>query len=327
MAGCGADTEANALIGTLTTDAVFPIPKVDFSGDEFKFPDGALAHEIKSLTPADITTAAVDGPGVFDVLMRGFKAHLRAEYEAGRITGNDYTKAYIALTESAMNQGIAFLLGKDNAFWQSSLAKLQAFTARVQLEETKIRVAATQYDAANQKATYALTKMRMSTESAQYCIAQVQKKGAELANDTATYSLQYILPRQGDLLRYQGEQANTDWHIADYNLSNILPQQFANLMSQNNLIREQVESARAQTQDNRSDGSTVFGVMGKQKDLYAQQIKSYQRDSEMKVAKLFSDAWITQKTIDEGLTPPPAFTNAEIEKVLTRLRINAEMAS
>lgn len=347
MAGCGADTEANALIAALTTDATFPIPNVDFSGDEFKFPEGTLNAEVKPLTVADLTTGAIDGPGVFDALMRGFKAHLTKEFEDGRITGNDYTKAYIALTESAMSQGIAFLLGKDNAFWQSTLARLQAFTARVQLEETKIRVAATQYDAANQKATYALTKMRMSTESAQYCLVQVQKdtaeyqlvnllpinkamaqsqkEGQDTSNRTAEFNLSEILSRQSELLEFQKEQANTEWATAKYNLDVILVQQNQNMMSQNNLIREQVESQRAQTQDNRSDGAQIYGVLGKQKELYAQQITSYQRDSEMKVAKIFSDAWITQKTIDEGLTPPNNFTNGQVDQVLQNLRTKSGM--
>lgn len=318
MAGCGADTEANALIAALTTDATFPIPNVDFSGDEFKFPEGTLNAEVKPLTVADLTTGAIDGPGVFDALMRGFKAHLTKEFEDGRITGNDYTKAYIALTESAMSQGIAFLLGKDNAFWQSSLARLQAFTARVQLEETKIRVAATQYDAANQKATYALTKMRMSTESAQYCLTKVQQ-------DTAQYNLSNILPEQAATLTLEKEKTNTEWATAKYSLDNLLPQQLNIAIKQVALVQEQTEAQRSQTMDQRTDGVQIVGVAGKQKELYAQQITSYQRDSEMKVAKIFSDAWITQKTIDEGLTPPNNFTNSQVDQVLQNLRNKSGM--
>jgi hypothetical protein len=302
MAGCGAELEANDLINQLTTDAAFPIPNVNLNGAEFQFPggtDGPLYKTLQPIAVEDLTDGQVTGPGVFDALMRGFKAHLKEEWDAGRITGNEYTKTYIALTESAMNQGVAFLLGKDQAFWQAQLAQVQAFTARVALETTKIQLAATQFEAANQKANYALTKMRMSSESAQYCISQFQlsqlmpleKAGQELANDTATY-----------------------------NLASMLPQQLANLVAQNNMFKEQTEAQRAQTMDTRVDGTPIVGVLGKQKDLYTQQITSYKRDAEMKVAKLFSDSWITQKTIDEGLIPPNSFTNAEIEKVMVDIR-------
>lgn len=63
------------------------------------------------------------------------------------------------------------------------------------------------------------------------------------------------------------------------------------------LVKENYESVRAQTLDTRTDGTTVVGSIGKQKALYDQQITSYQRDAEVKAAKIFSDAWITQKRL------------------------------
>jgi hypothetical protein len=96
--------------------------------------------------------------------------------------------------------------------------------------------------------------------------------------------------------------------------TNILPKQAL-------LLAEQIEVQRAQTMNTRTDGvTTVVGSIGKQKDLYTQQIDSYKRDAEMKVAKLYSDAWITQKTLDEGLTAPTQFTNTEVNEVLIAIR-------
>jgi hypothetical protein len=42
----------------------------------------------------------------------------------------------------------------------------------------------------------------------------------------------------------------------------------------------------------------------------------------VKAAKLFTDAWITQKTMDEGLTAPNGFTNSVIDTILSSLRTN-----
>ena len=57
-----------------------------------------------------------------------------------------------------------------------------------------------------------------------------------------------------------------------------------------------------------------------QTKLYKQQIISYQRDAEVKAARIFTDAWITMKTIDEGLKAPEGFKNEKIDDVLKKLR-------
>lgn len=299
MAGCGADTQANILIGTLTTDAVFPIPNPDLSG--ITFPEGALDHPVTPIVVGDLTNGNIEGPGVFDALMRGFKAHLQVEFEAMRITGDDYTKAYIALTESAMSQGVQFLLEKDQSFWQAQMIQVQAFTARVDLEIAKVRMAESQYAAAAQKSNYALVKMQIANADNEYCISK--------------FNLEQLLPTQ------QAGQVTAN-STADYNLSQILPKQAANLTLQGNMLKEQTEAQRAQTLDVRLDGAAVVGVLGKQKQLYAQQITSYQRDAELKAARIWSDAWITQKTIDEGLVPPTTLANATVNSVLESIRIN-----
>ena len=107
--------------------------------------------------------------------------------------------------------------------------------------------------------------------------------------------------------------------IALFNLQTMLPQQYE-------LLVEQTEVQRAQTLDTRSDGSTVVGAVGKQKDLYSQQIKSYQRDSELKAAKLFADAWTVQKTVDEGFVAPANFQNPSLDSVLGHIKTNNNLA-
>ena len=279
MSGCGADTQANALIVALTQDASFPIPNIDLSGPDFQFPPDLLQQSPSKLSVSEISDCTVTGPGVFDVLMRAFKAHLEQEFDAQRITGDDYTKAYIALTESAMAQGIQFLLQKDQAYWSALLVQVQAFSARVGLETAKVELASVQYGASTQKAQYAVAKMDMANKDQEFC--------------TAKFNLEQILPKTSSNLTYQGE-----------------------------MLQEQTEAQRAQTLEVRKDGQPVLGVLGKQKALYAQQITSYQRDSELKAARIWSDAWITQKTIDEGLLPPTTLENSTVNTVLESIRRN-----
>lgn len=182
-----------------------------------------LTVELPKVSLTDLTTKVGTNTGVFDGIMNSVYDHLGSQFEKGRITGSDYTKAYIELTASSLSAAVQFLLGKDAAYWQALLIRQQAINAEAQ------------------KA----------------------------------------------------------------------------------LIIEQTEVQRAQTMNTRLDNvTTVAGAIGKQKDLYTQQIASYIRDSELKAAKIFADAWITQKTLDEGLTAPTNFTNATVDIVLSKIRTN-----
>lgn len=272
---CGADTEANSLLTALLAGKTFEIPDIDLSGPEYTIPydpNSPLYRAPTKLTNADLTTKVLNGTGTFDVIMSSLSVHLKEEYSAGRITGAEYTKAYTALVESALQNAVQYLTNRDQVFWQAQQIQYQAMTAKIASQTAKVQLAAVQLEAANSEATFALTKLKLSSESMAYC--------------TAKFSLDEILPIQ------------------------------------KKLVQEQYEAGRAQTLDTRSDGGTVAGTMGKQVALYTQQITSYQRDAETKVAKLFTDAWITQKTIDEGLLPPDGFKNASLDQILTTLKIN-----
>ena len=272
---CSAEVEANRLLEELTKGDDFTLPDIDMSGPEWDIPGGdssPIFGAISKVTNESLTTREVGGSGTFDALMESAHNHLKAEFKANRITGGEYTKAYIAMMESCMSNAVQFLLGRDQAYWAAAMAQIQAVTARVQLATSKAQFVLAKIQALSAKSEYALTKMKIATESETYCAAL-------------------------------------------FNADQMLPQQLK-------LITEQTEAQRAQTLDTRTDGAVVKGSVGKQKELYSQQITSYQRDAEVKASKLFTDAWITQKTIDEGLSPPYGFTKASIDTILTKLKSN-----
>lgn len=301
---CGAENEANAVFTNLTAGVDFEIPDINIDGPEYEIPGGVdseLYKVVTKLTNEDLVTPDVNGTGTFNVLMVGFRTYLEQEFKANRITGAEYTKAFTSMSASAMGGAVQFLLGRDTAMWAAINAQIQAVTARIQLQTAKVQLAAMQFEAENRKAEYALTKMKLARESSDYCISQ--------------FTLSNMLPAQLAMVNSQkvGQDRQND-NLA-FTLANILPQQHM-------LLKEQTEVQRAQTSDNRTDGALVLGSVGKQKDLYTQQIVSYKRDSETKVGKLFVDAWITQKTIDEGLLPPLGFTNASMDIILHHLKTN-----
>lgn len=299
---CNADTNANALFDSLMKGVSFEIPNPDFSGDGWDIPSGndsPIFSTVTKLTPADITEQSITGSGAFDIFMSGMSVQLQKEYESGRITGAEYTKAFIALTQVAMGSAVQFMLQKDQAFWQAAQTQAQTIAARVGIEQAKVQVAALQLEAQTSEANYALTKLKLSTEEANYCTAQ--------------YNLSYVVPAQYSLLQAQKTGVDDDNAIKVFNLNNMLPTQLA-------LVKEQIETQRGQTTDTRTDGSSISGILGEQKALYVQQITSYQRDAEVKAAKLFTDAWVTMKTVDDGLDPPTNFANDSLNDILQTLK-------
>lgn len=296
----GADTLANVLVANLIAGKDFTLPDINLDDPIFAQPnnDGDIFDPIPKLTTEDLTTGVVGGSGVFDRLMVSLVAHLKVEYEQGRISGAEYTKAYIGMITAALQTSAQYLLGKDQAYWQAlliqrqaQLADLEVVKGRLELETARAGLVRALYESVTSEVNYALTKMKVSTEDATYANLTTQKIGLEFDND-----------------------------IKDFTKNNILP-------LQQNLLAEQVEVQRSQTADTRTDGEVIVGLIGKQKDLYTQQVTSYKRDAETKAAKLFTDAWITQKTIDEGLIAPTNFTNAQVDVMLNRLRSNLQMTT
>lgn len=163
-------------------------------------------------------------------------------------------------------------------------------------------------------------------------ITQITAQNAKISaeRDNVVYSTSYMLPSQR-------ENVIADTQAKTYTASNVLPTQVANteadtlikeytrlqiLPVQRTFTQEQMEAKRAETLNSRTDGQSVTGSIGKQKDLYTQQIDSYKRDAEYKVGRMLIDTWITRKGIDEATPLPVQIDTASIDGVVTKLKAN-----
>lgn len=317
-----------------------------------------MYQKVQPLTIDVLTSGAVNGGGAFDKLMSSMGAQLQHEADNGRITGNEYTKAYIAMVQAALQTALQFVLGKDQAFWVAQQSQIQAIDSRIKLEASRYEFLAAQFNYDNmlpsQKALVDAQKDQVVAETAvsgynlnnilpaQLALTNAQKTSQDKQNSILDFQLSTILPGQSDLTIAQKVGQDDQNAILAYQLATVLPSQVsltnsqktgqdntnANLAfqlsdilpMQSKLVREQMESARAMTSNSRSTGEAQQGTAAAQRDLYAQQVISYQRDAEVKAGKLFTDAWITMKTIDEGITSPDGFTNASVDLVLTTIK-------
>lgn len=280
--GGGAEVLATALFDALVAGSDFTIPNPDLSGSGYQFP-----------TP---TGDLVGNPA--------------------RITNDDLTTKSLTGTGTFDVLMAALRIHLQKEFDGNRITGEQYAKAYVALADGAMQQAVSflvQRDAAHWQAITAqqqalAAQAAVATAHVQLEIAKVQLQSLRI--EANTNKANFALTKMKLATEDQGYQA------AKYQTSTLLPAQFA-------LLKEQTETARSQTLDTRTDGTTpIAGTMGQQKLLYGQQITSYKRDAELKAAKIFSDAWITMKTIDEGLLPPTGFTNTSLDAILTSLKTN-----
>lgn len=245
----------------------------------------------------DINDPEFDFPlGSADYLTEPVKALTLDELTSGKACGDGAVDRLVAkmravLTEEFNAQRITqaeysktLIELMDTAVTAGTQFLLSKDQARWAAIKTQLEAAALRVDYETSRMSYNVRKAELQATAAQFALTKLK-----LATEDMTYG------------------------TAKYQVDNILP-------AQKKLIGEQTEVQVAQTLDKRTDGITVAGSVGKQKDLYSQQITSYQRDSEVKAARPFIDAWITMKTTDETLLPPNGFTNTSLDQVLTKLK-------
>lgn len=282
----GAETLANELHTSLLAGVSFPLPTVDLTGPDYAIPD---------LTSGELGQAI---------------ATLTTEALTTRTVGGSGT--FDALMESVATHLL-------NEYEKNRISGAQYVEAYIALTQAAMSNAtqflinkdtaywqglAAKYAA--RTAAIGLTTAKVELATAK---ANLQAMSYQALNAGATYAL--------TKLKLATEEVT--YGAAEYTLNEILP-------LQKKVVQEQAEAGRAQTSDTRTDGTTpIAGVLGKQKDLYSQQITAYRRDSELKATKIFADAWITMKTIDEGLLPPDNFNNASLNAILADVKLNNDL--
>lgn len=234
------DVRAKELLSSVTEGLDFSVPSVDFDSSAFEIPESlaeALKKTPEQLTIGTLTECTIDGNGCFDKVMTALKAHLTCEYEAGRITGAEYTKAYIASIQGALQFSVQYLLGKDNAYFTSLGSQAQALRANIEAYTAKVQLAIAQAQANLNKAQYAGAVLQLAAVEKQKELVEAQTE---------------VQKQQKDLLVEQTEQAHSQ--ISDTQLDGITPVT-GYTGNQNKLLKQQVEAFK---HDAIVKGSKIF---------------------------------------------------------------------
>lgn len=162
--GTGADLLANNLFASLVGLLNSQLPDINLFDATHDVPWDAASDVFKPVQKVDVTQVVAD----FNALMAAFKGPLAEEYEKGRITGAEYAKTYIALTQSGMQAAVQVALGKDLAFWQAAKTQAEAITAKNQNELMRHNIMLA-------RAQYALTKLKLSSEDSAFGVSELNR--------------------------------------------------------------------------------------------------------------------------------------------------------
>lgn len=220
------------------------------------------------LTLDELTTGAIDGTGVFDVVMRAVSAHLQEQAQKNRITGADYARTYLGALESTLAQSVNFLLGRDRATWEAISLRQNALAAAVSVARAKADLVTAKYTAIAQKLTAARVQVEAYTARAEYATSKLG----------LSVSYQGILQSEAQtgLINENYDTARAD--TKDTLRDNVTPiggmksiqkqtaqKQMELVTAQSLLTNEQYEAARAQTKNTLSDGTAIAGLVAVEK--------------------------------------------------------------
>ncbi len=264
-----------------------------------------MAIQDEKLSIASLTGGEKEGAGAFDELMRTVKSHLSAEYEAGRITGDNYTNAYISALDMTLGNATQYLLSYELANQQSKLIDEQIANAKVQLE-----ISQKQLDIADKQLDLMDKQISKADKDIELIAAQVLTQTKQLE----------VMDEQIDKL--QAEESMINQQTANALTQNAqIVTQTSKIDAEKDILEQRLKTEEAQTKDT-IDGNPVAGVIGKQNQLYQNQADGYIRDAEQKVAKLYNDVFsVTMSTDADAFSRADAgVDDTEMNKVMEKLK-------
>ena len=275
----------------------------------------------------ELTEGTVDGSGVFDVLMQAVKAHLRVEFDAGRIRATDYANVYTMSVGQVLAESTQYAVVK--AKLDAELALINAQTEQV-LQEVKTSAQQELLIAAQTSHT---TKQELQTvQETQNLLSQdsqikAQTKGIEAESAISEYQLLNILPVEKDNLlntglaiqaqTAQSKQQTTNLvtqdlqtkaqtkgiesqtALTDFQLTVVLPVELENLTKQGLQLDAQTGMVTKQTssidkQDNLTTAQTTLitkqtSSIANQDLQVAAQTKGIEKETEIKSYQLLNN--------------------------------------
>lgn len=267
---------------------------------------------------SNVTTIDLNGTGTFDTITQAFAKRLDEQWSESRLRGTEYANVYLGLMNTAMQQAIAFELGKQEAAAQADLIiaqknKVVKETALLDLEELKLAAELALINA----------QVTLAGKGVEKIIAEIALMDRSLINEElkGLILIEERLKIIAETARINSEKLGVDQATtnAQITATNLLRNQ-EKTEAETELLRTKKFTEQAQYVDV-VNGEPVVGIIGKQKNLYQAQTDGFKRDAEQKLAKIMSDSWVARRSTDEAENPAgTGLTNVEINAVMAKAR-------
>ena len=259
----------------------------------------SLSNTTVTLDITKLTECTLQGSGVLDKLLHTARVHLQDEFQQGRITGKEYSNAYIAIYDRMVQSAIAYTLAAEKAPYE--IAQLESQTALIEEqrkqveEETRYRLPAEIQQIQAQTTLITQQKTNLEAEG-----LNIPKQG-ELIDAQVIATL-----REGELREKQILLAEKDLILRDKEIA-IREQQLILAAEELRLKAEEIEVAKAQgelyaqkviTEKAQVDNSVVGAgsVIDTNNKLLNAQADAYEKEQVIKAVKLAMDTFITGYT-------------------------------
>lgn len=233
----------------------------------------------------ELTEGCVDGQGSFDQLQKAFNAHIDGEYQKNRITGPEYAQVYLGGMQAAMQNAVAFTLGRQKADKEAELIEEKTRTEVIQ--QAKLLQEIELIKATIRKMEFEILEMQ----------ARVWVTRAQVSSNTGITT------------------APSNFRTTGGVLSEVVLKSEA----ERGLLNQKTVTELAQTNASRANVSNN-SVVGKEILLRQRQADGFYRDAEQKLAKIAGDAYSVQfTTLDgpgEGGSVPGNFTSGGVNNIL-----------
>ena len=252
----------------------------------------SLSNTAVTLDITKLTECTLEGSGVLDKLLNTARVHLQDEFQQGRITGKEYSNAYIAIYDRMVQSAIAYTLAAEKAPYE--IAQLEAQTALTEEQRKQVEEE---------------TRYRLPAE-----IQQIQAQTTLTTQQKSNLEADGLnIPKQGELIDAQviatlreGDLKEKQILLADKEVS-LKEQQLLLTAEELRLKAEEIEVAKAQvelyaqkviTEKAQVDSSVVGAgsVIDTNNRLLNAQADAYEKEQVIKAVKLAMDTFITGYT-------------------------------
>lgn len=263
-----------------------------------------------------LTGGETAGGGMFDELMRTNKSHLEAEFESGRITGEEYSKLYLAALTAALSTAAQFILSYELTNQQILLAQEQVTQAVKQTALVTAQIAKLEAET--------IVTVKQATLMDEQILTAVQQTALTTQQVAKTVSDIAIGTKQLEVMTSQIAHSTAQTTMVTQQTVNVTNENTTITKQQNKIdteitvLEQKAITEQAQTLDT-VNGQALGGILGKQATLYTRQADGYTRDAEQKAAKLLIDTWQVQRSTDDTLAPYDAFNQTAISPVIAKL--------